>query len=466
MSLDSQKLKIEQESPSENSSVEARQARADATYTKICEEAETQSQRRIRGVQVGSQRQGATAKSYQSSRIPGFAKMSHKQRIQALIDRDFLTQTESSAFLQAEDSFLDQADKFIENCVGAFTLPLGVATNFLIDGREVFIPMAVEESSVVAAASFGAKLARSCGGFFSSPAESIATCQVQFFTDTGEQNPPLLSDDLKHTIKQNAESLFPKLLGRGGGVKDIELRNLAKPGVHVLHIHVDTCDAMGANIVNTIAEEIGRILPKFIPCRVGSKILTNLTVHRLTKVRCEIEPELLEREGFSCEEALQRICEVWEFAYLDPFRAATHNKGIMNGIDPVVIATGNDWRAVEAGCHAYASVSGSYKPLTHWFVNAKGKLEGNICVPIAVGTVGGMTRLHPAAKASLKLLGYPTASELSSIIASVGLAQNISALRALACEGIQKGHMALHEKNMEMMRRYDHVPPISVISNK
>ncbi|APJ05073.1 hydroxymethylglutaryl-CoA reductase, degradative [Silvanigrella aquatica] len=392
--------------------------------------------------------------------------MNSKQRCQALVSRNILTQEEAHFLNNSGALSLNQAEKFIENCIGGFTLPLGIATNFLIDGQEIFIPMAVEESSVVAAASFGAKLARTCGGFFSEPTENIATCQIQFIVDASINIHAIFHEYLKEQIFTYAHQSQPRLAQRGGGVKSVELRSLAKPGYHVIHINVDTCEAMGANIVNSIAEEVGRKLPELLPCAVGSKILTNLTIHRVTKVKCEIEFSALERDGYSGEEAAKRICSVWEFADLDPFRAATHNKGIMNGIDPVVIATGNDWRAVEAGCHAFASLSGTYKPLTKWFINNNNRLQGEIALPIAVGTVGGVTKIHPSATACLKLMGSPSASRLSALIASVGLAQNLSAIRALGCEGIQKGHMALHEKNLEMMRQYDHLPSISVVEDQ
>lgn len=401
-----------------------------------------------------------------SSRIAGFAKMTAKERTQALVGKHIISSTDALNLNNSGSLSLDQAEKFIENCVGGFTIPLGIATNFLIDQKEIFVPMAVEESSVIAAASYGAKLARSCGGFFSQPTKTIATCQIQFFPQHLENLELVFHEYVKPKIFQLAEKCHPRLLARGGGVHSIELRALSKPGYYVIHINVNTLEAMGANIVNTIAEEIGRHLPSLIPCTVGSKILTNLTLHRLTKVWCEVELSELKRDGYSGEQAAEKICSVWEFANLDPFRAATHNKGVMNGIDPVVIATGNDWRAVEAGCHAYASLSGSYKPLTKWFINEHKRLQGEIIVPIAVGTVGGVTKLHPSATTCLKLMGNPTAAELSVIIASTGLAQNLSAIRALGCEGIQKGHMALHEKNLEMMRHYDHLPRISVVDKE
>ncbi len=404
--------------------------------------------------------------SLASSRIPNFAQMNSKQRCQALVSRNIISHNDSQSLNNSGALSIEQAEKFIENCIGGFTLPLGIATNFLIDGQEIFIPMAVEESSVVAAASFGAKLARTCGGFFSEPTETIATCQIQFIIDPKMNIYSIFHDFLREKLFELAQNCHPRLVQRGGGVKSIELRALSKPGYYVFHVNVDTCEAMGANIVNSIAEEMGRRLPELLPCTVGSKILTNLTTHRITKVKCEIEFSALERENYSGEEVAKRICSVWEFADLDPFRATTHNKGIMNGIDPVVIATGNDWRAVEAGCHAFASLSGTYKPLTKWFINKNKRLQGEIALPIAVGTVGGVTKLHPTATSCLSLLGTPSASRLSAIIASVGLAQNLSAIRALGCEGIQKGHMALHEKNLEIMRQYDHLPSISVVENQ
>jgi hydroxymethylglutaryl-CoA reductase len=403
--------------------------------------------------------------STNSSRITGFAKMSVKGRIQALVQKNILTQEEASSLINPGSLSMEQADKFIENCIGGFTIPLGIATNFVVDGEEIFIPMAVEESSVIAAASYGAKLARSGGGFFSEPTQTITTCQIQFFISPTINVFELFQDSVKAKIFEIASACHPKLIDRGGGVKDVELRVLSKPGYYVIHIHVDTCEAMGANIVNAVAEEVGSHLPDLLPCSVGSKILTNLALHRVTKVKCEVDYASLERGNLSGKEVARRICSVWEFADLDPFRAVTHNKGVMNGIDPIVIATGNDWRVVEAGCHAYASLSGVYKPLTRWFINAQNRLQGEIELPIAVGTVGGVTRLHPSAATCLKLMGSPSSATLSAIIASVGLAQNLSAIRALGCEGIQKGHMALHEKNLEMMRFYDHLPSISILEN-
>jgi hydroxymethylglutaryl-CoA reductase len=400
-----------------------------------------------------------------SSRITGFAQMEPSQRLDALVERGFMNDEQAAVFCSPAQVSSELADNFIENCVGSFSLPLGIATNFLIDGREALIPMAVEESSVVAAASHGAKLARTRGGFFTTPTKTIATSQIQFkVAPQDAASVPVWFERVRSELLERANNCHPRLLARGGGATGVELRVLPKPGMFVIHVHVDTREAMGANIVNTIAEDIGRWLPSSLPCTVGLKILTNLTIHRLTRVRCEVDPKALEMSGFSGAQAVERIVAAWEFADLDPYRAATHNKGIMNGVDPVVIATGNDWRAVEAGAHAFAAISGHYKPLTKWSVGDEGQLVGEIAIPVAIGTVGGVTRLHPAVQSSLALLGHPTADVLSGMIASVGLAQNLSALRALACEGIQRGHMALHEKNIEMMRRYDHIPSLTAVA--
>ncbi|MEN9824362.1 MAG: hypothetical protein RI953_107 [Pseudomonadota bacterium] len=400
-----------------------------------------------------------------SSRIPGFAQMEPSQRLDALVERGFMNEEQAGVFCSPTQVTNELADNFIENCVGSFSLPLGIATNFLIDGRETLIPMAVEESSVVAAASHGAKLARTRGGFFTTPTKTIATSQIQFTVALHDAaSVPVWFERVRSELLERANNCHPRLLARGGGATGVELRVLPKPGMFVIHVHVDTREAMGANIVNTIAEDVGRWLPSSLPCTVGLKILTNLTVHRLTRVRCEVDPKALEISGFSGAQAVERIVAAWEFADLDPYRAATHNKGIMNGVDPVVIATGNDWRAVEAGAHAFAAISGHYKPLTKWSVGDEGQLVGEITIPVAIGTVGGVTRLHPAVQSSLALLGHPSADVLSGMIASVGLAQNLSALRALACEGIQRGHMALHEKNIEMMRRYDHIPSLTAVA--
>jgi hydroxymethylglutaryl-CoA reductase len=387
-----------------------------------------------------------------NSRLPGFSQASVAERRQILLKTGRLLEGEAEDVFSSGGLPEELAAQFIENCIGGFSLPLGVALNFTVDGQDVLVPMAVEESSVLAAASYGAKLARSLGGFFSDPIKTMAMAQVEFFV-TDESLVFEQFELMRNRIREIAEECHPRLLERGGGVRDVELRRIAHKRF-VIHLHVETLEAMGANIVNTMAEAVGRSLPSLLSCEVGLRILSNLTTHRVMCVHCEIEPQALAQEGFSGLSAVDRIVRAWEFANLDPFRAATHNKGVMNGIDPVVIATGNDWRAVEAGCHAYAALSGGYKPLTRWTKTEHGFLRGEIAVPVAVGTVGGVTKLHPAAKASLKLMGMPSSARLSAIIASVGLAQNLSALRALACEGIQKGHMGLHQRNLQLMKSF------------
>jgi hydroxymethylglutaryl-CoA reductase len=351
------------------------------------------------------------------------------------------------------------ADHFVENCIGSFSLPLAIATNFLVNGKDVLVPMAVEESSVVAAASFGAKLVRAGGGFVTLDSPPIATAQVHF---KSSQHPHFIQKIIQEKdgeLRAHLLECFPRLESRGGGVKNLELRVLDCEGNYCIHIHVNTSEAMGANMVNTMAERLGAIIPSLWECQVGLKILTNLVTQRITQVDCQIPFEALAMAGFSGEQTALNICEAYGTAVRDVFRAATHNKGVLNGIDPVAIATGNDWRAVEAGCHAYAATASgvhSYQPLTHWTVDpAERCLRGRIRVPLAVGTVGGVTKLHPCAQIALQILDHPSSVELAGIMASVGLAQNLSALRALGCEGIQKGHMALHEKNLDLFRQLE-----------
>jgi hydroxymethylglutaryl-CoA reductase len=402
-----------------------------------------------------------------SSRITGFAKMTPAQRVSTLKERGLLNQGDEKTLNNMGPLESTHADSFIENCIGGFQLPLGIATNFIINGNEILIPMAVEESSVIAAASHGAKLARAGGGFITQPTSTIATAQVQIFSSLSFNKLNEKIQQLEPEFKIICQNTHPNLILRGGGLIKTELRKCEftneqnAPLFFILHLHVNTSEAMGANIVNTLAEEIGKFLPSqfenTLECKIGLKILTNLTTERITRALCQIPFSALEISGFKGNDAATRIICAYEFAALDIYRAATHNKGIMNGVDPVVIATGNDWRAVEAGAHAFASVTGRYKPLTQWKIEGN-YLLGEINIPIAIGTVGGVTKLHPTARTCLGILGFPSADRLSGIIASVGLAQNLSALRALACEGIQKGHMALHEKNHEMLKMYDHTP--------
>jgi len=321
---------------------------------------------------------------------------------------------------------LEQADHMIENVVGTFSLPLGIAQHFLVNGREILVPMVVEEPSVVAAASFMARLTRS---------------------DQAVRDLKKAKDELLEKAAQ-ADPLLVKL---GGGPRDIILRKIEDSPIGafiVLHLVVDVRDAMGANAINTALEQMTPLVENISGGRALLRILTNLADRRLARAQCTIPVDTLAFGEYSGEMVRDRIIEAWAFAAVDPYRAATHNKGIMNGVDAVVLATGNDWRAVEAGAHAYASRTGKYTSLSTWSVGENGELVGELEMPMAVGIVGGATRVHPAASAALKLMGVQRASELAEIIVSVGLAQNLGALRALATEGIQQGHMSLHARQV------------------
>jgi hydroxymethylglutaryl-CoA reductase len=367
-----------------------------------------------------------------------------------------LTPAEQGALSQTGALGHDLAEAFIENAVGAFSLPLGIATNFLINDKDVLIPMAVEESSVVAAASHGAKLARIGGGFTTSSSDPIMTAQVQL------RLPPAISAvDFETSMQKMKESLIEqlnrgqdRLIARGGGVKDLTWYAIPAIKTQVVMLHAHTADAMGANIVNTMAEKLAKLLAQVFPkVDIGLRILTNLTTRRTAHAECTIPAQAFTDAALDGHWVVERIVQAWEFAWHDPYRAATHNKGVMNGIDPVAIVTGNDWRAIEAGAHAHCALSGHYRPMTIWQKTANGSLHGTIDIPMAVGTVGGVTKLHPTAQAALRLLGHPSAQELAEILCAVGLAQNLSALRALATEGIQAGHMALHQKNLDILER-------------
>jgi hydroxymethylglutaryl-CoA reductase len=345
----------------------------------------------------------------------------------------------------------DQADHMIENVVGLFGLPLGIAVNFLVNGREMLVPMVIEEPSVVAGASYMARLAREGGGFQAETTapEMIAQLQVLDVRDPETARQKLLAE--KAAILAEADQVDPVLLQLGGGARDLEVRLLPEtPAGPMLIVHLiyDTRDAMGANAANTAAERLAPRVEAITGGRVHLRILSNLADRRLARARCRIPAAAMAFGDFSGERVRDGIFEAWAFAAADPYRAATHNKGIMNGVDAVVIATGNDWRAIEAGAHAYAARSGRYTSLSQWTVGDDGALQGDLEMPMAVGTVGGATRVHPAARACLRLMGVTSAHELAEIIVSVGLAQNLAALRALATEGIQRGHMGLHARQV------------------
>jgi hydroxymethylglutaryl-CoA reductase len=346
---------------------------------------------------------------------------------------------------------IEQADHMIENVIGTFSLPMGIAHNFIVNGREVLIPMVLEEPSVVASASYMAKLARSTGGFFAHTTAPEMIAQIQVIELDEVHTARLKILEARHTLLESVSKVDPVLSKYGGGPRDIEVRVINESPIGpflVVHLIFDVRDAMGANAVNTAAETLAPQIEALTGGKVHLRILSNLADRRLARARVTILKENLAFGDFLAEEVRDGIIAAWAFAAVDPYRAATHNKGIMNAIDPVVIATGNDWRAVEAGAHAYAARSGQYTSLTTWAKDKDGNLVGTIEMPMAVGTVGGATRVHPTAKAVLKLMKIENAQELAEIIVSAGLAQNLAALRALATEGIQRGHMSLHARQV------------------
>jgi hydroxymethylglutaryl-CoA reductase len=387
-----------------------------------------------------------------SSRLPGFYELPPKDRLKIVTELGKLSPREAKDLANFGSLDGNLIDIFIENAIGVMNLPLGIATNFKVNGKDILVPMAVEETSVLAAASHGAKLARAGGGFLTESTEPIMTGQIQLFCANSIHHGPLLTDN-KEKLLAYANRGQTKLMSRGGGAKDITWRYIPELKSLIIHLHVHTGDAMGANIVNTMCEKVSTMLQELISCDVGLRILTNFTDRRTTKARCTVPRSMFHTPEFEGSEVVERIVAAYLFAKHDVYRATTNNKGVMNGIDPVVIATGNDWRAIEAGAHAWCARSGTYSPMVRWSTNNAGDLEGEIELPMAVGTVGGVTKLHPTAKASMKILGNPDAQSLAGIICSVGLAQNLSALRALASEGIQRGHMHLHKRNLELLNR-------------
>ncbi len=389
--------------------------------------------------------------STQSSRLPGFYKLSLDERLKRAAAVAGLDAETKAVFERLGGLEPDQADHMVENVIGVFGLPLGIATNFLINDRDILVPMAIEEPSVIAGASFMAKLARESGGFHAETTEPLMIGQIQIMDVPDLEAAKTKILEHRDEILAEVDRVDPMILSLGGGARDLEIRILAEtPAGPMLIVHLiyDTRDAMGANAINTAAERISPMLESLSQGRAHLKILSNLADRRLAKVTCTIPTAALAFETFSGPSVRDGIVEAWAFAAVDPYRAATHNKGIMNGVDAVVIATGNDWRAVEAGAHAYAARSGRYTSLSEWGVDEAGDLEGSLELPLAVGTVGGATRVHPLAKACLALMGIDNARELAQVIAAVGLAQNLAALRALASEGIQRGHMSLHARQI------------------
>ncbi|HYM40043.1 MAG TPA: hydroxymethylglutaryl-CoA reductase, degradative [Thermoplasmata archaeon] len=386
-----------------------------------------------------------------TSDVSGFYKKSPQERWQVVREFGDLSEAEMATIRNTGALAFDQADRMIENVVGALPLPLGIAVNFRVNGKDYLVPMAIEEPSVVAAASNAAKMARAKGGFTTSSSGPIMIGQIQLVNVADPHGAKMTILAHRDEILALANEKDPVLVKFGGGAKDVEVRVLdtARGPMVVTHLLVDCRDAMGANAVNTMAEAVAPHLERWTGGRVYLRIISNLAVKRLARARAVFAKDAIKTEDIPGEDVVDGIVQAFAFADADPFRCATHNKGIMNGVDAVVVATGNDWRAIEAGAHSYAAwKSGGYRSLTTWEKNADGDLVGTIEMPMPVGLIGGATAVHPTAKANVKLLGVKTAAELAEIIASVGLAQNFAALRALATEGIQRGHMGLHARNI------------------
>jgi hydroxymethylglutaryl-CoA reductase len=388
------------------------------------------------------------------SRIPGFYKLSLDERRRELAERVGLDAAELSRTLDHGGLDPAAADKVVENVVGVYVLPFGVVLNIRLNGKDRIAPMVVEEPSVIAAASNAARIVRPCGGFQAEILNGHMTAQVQLY----EVKDPLgavrrLRENEAALLKLGADAV-PNLIARGGGPRALEVRDL-EDGFLVIHVHVDCGDAMGANLVNSVAEAVGPEMARIAEGRLGLRILSNLCDHRRVRVRCWAKGEDLahsrdtsgDDDVVSGDEIIDAIVRASEFAERDPYRAATHNKGIMNGIDSVALATGNDYRAIEAGAHAFAAMSGQYMPLAIWRREGD-RLRGELELPLALGIVGGTLRVHPVARLALKIAHVKSANDLIMLAASVGLASNLAALRALATEGIQRGHMALHARSV------------------
>ncbi len=385
----------------------------------------------------------------QGSRIPNFYKLDVSSRRQLIARRANVTLERLTDALDTGGLDATTADKVVENVLGLYGLPFGVALNVRVNGVDRLVPMVVEEPSVIAAASNAAKMVRAAGGFSAEMIDTWMTTQVQLSSVPDVPQGIARLEQASAELLSLAANAVPGLLERGGGPRGIEVRNLGQ-GQLVLHVHVDCKDAMGANLVNSVAEAVGPRARELSGGRLGLRILTNLCDKRRVRVTCRVHaPDLVVRENGDADgrAVVDAVVEASKFAELDPYRAATHNKGIMNGVDAVVMATGNDWRAVEAGAHSYAARTGRYGPLAVWRRDGD-DLTGELEMPLALGTVGGTLRVHPVARLSLEIMGIERASELSEIAASVGLASNLAALRALATEGIQRGHMSLHARSV------------------
>jgi hydroxymethylglutaryl-CoA reductase len=389
-----------------------------------------------------------------TSRISGFYRLSPDERVEAL-RRAGAHGLDDVSRWRDRGLDLDDANIMVENVIGTFSLPNAVAVNFLIDGADRLVPMVVEEPSVVAAVTNMAKLVRDSGGFVTDADDGVMIGQIQCTDVADPDDCAARLEAALPELRALGESVHPRLNERGGGLREFRVRKLVydEPGypvehMVVLHFHLDCVDAMGANMVNTLAETLAPHVEAITGETVGLRILSNLADLRLARARVRLLPEHLATAELDGAEVAERIAAAWRFAWADPYRAATHNKGVMNGVDAVAIATGNDWRAIEAGAHAWCARDGRYRPMTRWHVEGDGALVGSIEIPMQFGTVGGPIKVHPTVQANLDLLGVSTAKDLSRVAAAVGLAQNLGALRALATDGIQAGHMKMHARTV------------------
>jgi hydroxymethylglutaryl-CoA reductase len=383
-----------------------------------------------------------------TSQLSGFYKLTPKQRLALIKEFANLTDEEANTLQNTGSLPLDQADRMIENVVGTFPVPLGIAVNFLINNHDYLIPMAIEEPSVIAAASYAAKMVRDGGGFHTTSTPPIMIGQIQTINIKDPYHARMQVLQAKDEILQKANDQDPVLINAGGGAKDLDTKiiHTTQGPMLITELHVDCRDAMGANAVNTMNEAIAPLIERITGGHSLLRIISNLAVKRLARASCTIP-----KESIGGEKIVDGIVNAYAFAAADPYRAATHNKGIMNGTIAVIIATGNDHRAIEAGAHAYAARTGHYTSLSTWEKNENGDLTGTLELPMAVGLIGGAVKTHPIARIAIKILGVRTANEFGEVCTAVGLAQNLGALRALANEGIQRGHMSLHARNIAVM---------------
>ncbi|MEM9293173.1 MAG: hydroxymethylglutaryl-CoA reductase, degradative [Acidobacteriota bacterium] len=381
-----------------------------------------------------------------TSRISGFYKKSLEERAQILLDTGLLSEASRQHLLSGGSLNLDVADRISENVVARHGLPLSIALNFRINDRDILVPMSVEEPSIVAAASNAARLVRLSGGFFGEASEPIMTTQVQLDDVPDAANAARRLEEEKEALLEAGNRAIPNMVRRGGGCRDLQVRILdEEQGVLVVDLYVHVGNAMGANLVDTVAEAVAPEVYSRVGGRIGLRILSNLAVRRTVKVRAQVSAQAV-----GGEELAEGIVRASRFAELDIYRAATHNKGIMNGVDAVAVATGQDWRSLEAGAHAFAALGGSYGPLAVWRRSGDG-IEGVLEMPMAVGTVGGSTQVHPGVRAAFELMQIDSAQELAVVLGAAGVASNLAALKALAGEGIQRGHMRLHHRKAAVM---------------